>query len=597
MNAAASRLQYIRDMGFSIIWLMPVMKNADPINLGGGPGYNITDFSTVAPEYGTNQDLKAFVDQAHALGLKVILDITPNHSSSSHPWSVDAHQFREDSRYWSWYEHTLIPHDTHGLGQSADAAGFVHYDGWDVLLDLNWSDIDLRTEMINVFKYWIKMAGVDGFRFDVYWGPSLRYGEAAFGKPIREALKHVKPDILLLGETDGTGSGTERYYADYTGGTPGGVDAAYDWSHFPLISGFGFTPTAINNLHAGLDNSGFYPGPNSLYLRYMENQDEDRIAWVYSNNGTLDAATTFRRTMVMASILFTAPGLPELWNGQEVGFGYGIASGLDARRRGLIDWNFQGKTLLTPHYQKLATLRGQFPAFTQHKQDTDHNGVIDSRDASDFLRVSSTDPNLYAFLRPYADQNGLTVVNVSNATVSAALDLSAAVLTGGAGPVYLNDLYNDTHQTVTTASLASLPVSLPAFGTAIFTVSATSDTLKIQNPILSAPLTAATPDAYALGQNYPNPFNPSTVLSCRLPVASSVRLAVYDMLGRQVAVLMEGSYPAGDYEVRFDGSRLASGVYLSRFTALPLTAAPQQAAATGNAAAGLTTVKKMLLVK
>ncbi|HEX9007144.1 MAG TPA: alpha-amylase family glycosyl hydrolase, partial [Bacteroidota bacterium] len=400
LNAAALRLPYIRDMGFSIIWLMPVMKNADPINLGGGPGYNITDFSTVAPEYGTNQDLKAFVDQAHALGLKVILDITPNHSSSSHPWSVDAHRYREDSRYWSWYEHTLIPHDTHGLGQSADAAGFVHYDGWDVLLDLNWSDIDLRTEMINVFKYWITMTGVDGYRFDVYWGPSLRYGEGAFGKPIREALKHVKPDILLLGETDGTGPGTERYYADYTGGIPGGVDAAYDWSHFPLISGFAFTPTAVNNLHAGLDNNGYYPGPNALFLRYMENQDEDRIAWVYSNNGTLDATTTFRRTMVMASILFTAPGLPELWNGQEVGFGYGITSGVDARRRGLIDWNFQGKSLLTPHYQKLATLRGQFPAFSQHKQDTDHNGVIDSRDASDFVRVSSTDPNLYAFLRP-----------------------------------------------------------------------------------------------------------------------------------------------------------------------------------------------------
>ncbi len=595
LNAAAQRLQYIHDMGFSIIWLMPVMKNADPINLGPGPGYNITDFYTVAPEYGTNQDLKAFVDQAHTLGLKVILDITPNHSSRSHPWSLDAHQFLEDSRYWSWYEHTLIPHDTHGLGQSADASGFVHYDGWDVLLDLNYNDVDLRAEMINVFKYWIRQAGVDGYRFDVYWGPSLRYGEAAFGRPIREALKHVKPDILLLGETDGTGAGSEKYYADYTGGTPGGVDAAYDWSHFSLISGFGFDPTSVNNLHAGLDNSGYYPGPDALYLRYMENQDEDRIAYVYSSNSSLDAATSFRRTMPVASIIFTAPGLPALWNGQEVGFGYGITSSLDARRRGLIDWNFQGKTLLTPHYQKLATIRGQFPAFTQHKLDTNHDGAVNSADQSDFIRVASTDGSVYAFLRPYADQNGLTVVNVSGAQASASLNvLAAGLLFNGAAPgsVYLNDVYNDAHASVTTASLASLAVSLPAYGTAVYTVSRTADTLKLANPVLAAPETPALPAEYALGQNYPNPFNPATLLSCRLPVASSVRLAVYDMLGREVAVLMNGTYPAGSYTVRFDGARLASGVYLSRLTAFPL-----DAAAAGKTAAGLTAVKKMLLVK
>ena len=71
--------------------MMPVMKNAYPIDQHYGPGYNIVDFYTVAPEYGTNDDFKNFIAQAHALGIKVILDVTPNHTSRSHPWSVDAH--------------------------------------------------------------------------------------------------------------------------------------------------------------------------------------------------------------------------------------------------------------------------------------------------------------------------------------------------------------------------------------------------------------------------------------------------------------------------------------------------------------------------
>jgi len=96
---ARERLTSIRDLGFNVIWLMPVMKNAYPIDMGSGPGYNITDFYNVAPEYGTNQDLKDFVQEAHAYGIKVILDITPNHSSRSHPWAVDARAYGLDSRY------------------------------------------------------------------------------------------------------------------------------------------------------------------------------------------------------------------------------------------------------------------------------------------------------------------------------------------------------------------------------------------------------------------------------------------------------------------------------------------------------------------
>jgi hypothetical protein len=81
---------------------------------------------------------------------------------------------------------------------------------------------------------------------------------------------------------------------------------------------------------------------------------------------------------------------------------------------------------------------------------------------------------------------------------------------------------------------------------------------------------AGVPPSFTLEQNYPNPFNPTTVISYQLPVVSSVRLAVYDLLGREVAVLVNERKAPGSYEVKFDGAGLASGVYFYRLSVSPL---------------------------
>ena len=107
INAAAQKLDYLQRLGVNILWIMPVMTNAQPIDNGPGPGYNIVDFYTVAPQYGTNADFKNFVQQAHQRGLKVILDVTPNHTSSDHPFVVDARLFTTNSFYWTFYQHQL----------------------------------------------------------------------------------------------------------------------------------------------------------------------------------------------------------------------------------------------------------------------------------------------------------------------------------------------------------------------------------------------------------------------------------------------------------------------------------------------------------
>jgi glycosidase len=570
LNAAALRLQNIRDLGFNVIWLMPVMKNAFPIDNNFGPGYNIVDFYNVAPEYGTNTDFRNFVSQAHTLGLKVILDVTPNHTSRSHPWAQDARQFGENSRYWGWYQHALIPHNTNGLGQSADPYNFWYYSGFsDQLLNFDWTDVDARTEMTNVYKYWIQQFGLDGYRFDVYWGPHRRYGEVNMGNPVRDALKHIKPDIMLLGEDDGTGSGTETIYADYTsGGINGGVDAAYDFKlYFNQIRGY-YSTGNITNLHNEIDNGGFYPGENALYMRFMESQDEDRIVYFYSNNNALDAQTAFKRSMPMASVVFTSPGFPMLWNGQEVGFGYGINGAKEARSRSVINWEYQGKGLLSPHYQKLAHIRSQFDAFTQHKLDTNGDGQVNSADLPDFVRVGSTNASVYAFSRPYLNQNGVTVANFTAADQTAQLDLTVAntvKFTGGIVPgttYYVNNLYMNTRQQVLGSQLSALSITVPAYGTAIYTISTTVDSVRIPNPILDVKaVNTETPNEFSLAQNYPNPFNPSTRISFSLKENGFASLKVFDILGREAATLVNEQLVAGKYVVAFDARGLSSGVY------------------------------------
>ena len=566
ISAAGQRLQYIHDMGFNVIWMMPVMKNAYPIDQHFGPGYNIVDFYNVAPEYGTNDDFKNFISQAHILGLKVILDVTPNHTSRFHPWSLDAHTFREDSRYWTWYEHNEITSNTNGLGDAL-ADGFNFYNGFsDQLLNYNWKDIDARTEMINAYKYWIKYLDLDGYRFDVYWGPHRRYGEAYMGNPVREALKHIKPDILLLGEDDGTGPNTQYIYAN----AGGGLDASYDFKlYFNQIKNFGFTSTAVDDLDADIINSGYYPGNNSLYMRFMESQDEDCITYFYSNDNLLDAATTFNRTKPMATAIFSVPGFPMIWNGQEVGWGYGISGVKEDRNRSTIGWNFQGGPVLIPHYQRLAWIRGAFPAFATQTVE----------------RIESGNGEVYGILRKYQNENAISLCNFGSVSASVSLTLTFAgtpnILLANpqdGKTYYVSDVYNDTTYSITfTGGMTNFSINIPAYGSAILIVS--DSVKKISVPIITSVKTNTTgslPIAFKLYQNYPNPFNPSTTIQFDIPREEKVSIKIFNVLGQEISVLANSVFTAGYHKSIWDGLSqygrpVSSGVYFVRIEAGPMT--------------------------
>ncbi len=552
--AATKKLKYIHDLGYNVIWLMPIMRNQNPID-GMGGGYNITDFYSVAPEYGTLTNFHDFISEAHSLGIRVILDITPNHVSPSHEWVKSAVRYGQFSPYWNYLQHTYGNYydAPDGMDEHISADGaYFHFSDW-ALANLNWNDIDLRYAMLNVLRYWLN-EGADGFRLDVYWGPHLRSGDANFDRPLRDAVKHRKMDSFILAEATGTGPGTEQYYADQGGG----ADASYDRKMWQTMTNGGaqngtkpFTAGFVNTMDLQVMNSGFYPGPNSYFLRYMENQDESRLAYDYDN---------VNQTMPLATVLMTAPGVPMIYAGQEVGFG----SGMDqfGGRRNTIDFGTRYAKLLIPHYQRLAWIRSSFKAFYSQKM----------------TRLATGNDTVYGFVRPYQNQNAVVLSNFSASGASVAAHLigtgsSANVdISGGAvdnKTYFMNDVYNGKSTPVLfSGGEASFQTTLSGYGTAVYILA--DSEIHIDVPVITAVETgrdSRVPEKYDLAQNYPNPFNPTTNIEFRIAHSGFVSLKVYDVLGREVRTLVNEVKQPGSYEVRFDAGELSSGVYFYRIQA------------------------------
>jgi hypothetical protein len=321
--------------------------------------------------------------------------------------------------------------------------------------------------------------------------------------------------------------------------------------------------TRVNNLDQRLRNGsatagmGFLPGPNSYFMRFLENHDEDRIAYLFGQG--VDSTTARLRTLPVATAVNLAVGNAMVYAGQEVGRGYGIAD-FDQRRRGVISWNTSFAPALMLHYQKLAQIKKQFPAF--HTQQ--------------MVRVNTDNGGVYAYTRPLAGQNGIVVANLEGIprTVSVTLTASGnppSVLGVTNGVVYqASNLYAATTTPLTFSSgTANLSADLPAYGSAVFVI----DT--VQRTVFLPPLTgvdettASVPQEIRLDQNYPNPFNPATSIKFHMHKPSLVTLRVYDILGREVATLVDSDVPTGSYSIEWDGrnangNQVSSGVYFYR---------------------------------
>lgn len=327
------------DLGVEGIWLMPVFESPSY------HGYDVTDYLSIEPDYGSLDDFRAFLAAAHARGIAVIVDLVMNHSSAQHPWFV-ASSSSPQSPWRSWY---TWRDDDPGWTQpwgggptwhpNPRGDGYFYGVFWSGMPDLDFSEPAVRREMLRIAEHWIAV-GVDGFRLD-----ATRHlfaegdGELQNDRPqthefLRELASHLRrvdPKVLLVGENWTSTQNISEYYGS-TDCVRGGDELPASFS-FPIADAI---VAAIRNgdpdrLRLALaEQAEWYPA-EVLAAPFLRNHDQMRLA------SELDRDPAGLR--LAASVLLTLPGIPFLYYGEEVGLENGSPERDDRLKRTPMPWD------------------------------------------------------------------------------------------------------------------------------------------------------------------------------------------------------------------------------------------------------------------
>jgi glycosidase len=316
-QAVTEKLDYLKALGIDALWLSPVNQSIE-----GDFGYSVTDYFDVRPDYGTQAEFKELVKQAHARGIRVLMDFVPNHTAREHPYYQDVLARGKASPYYDFYDR--------------DSTGKVtHYFDWEHLPNLNYDNPQVSELMTRAFTHWVREYDVDGFRVDVAWGIQERRPD--YWCKLTTALRAVKPDVYLLAEA----SAHDPYFVN------NGFNSAYDWSaekgHWAWAKAFDDKRQVASRLQAAITAG---KTPVEKVARFINNNDTAQRFIGRHGPGT---------TKVAATLLLTLPGLPMVYTGDEVGAEYE-----PYQEPPPISW--EDPHLLREHYRKLIHLRESVPA-------------------------------------------------------------------------------------------------------------------------------------------------------------------------------------------------------------------------------------------
>ena len=360
LAAAQQRLDYLKDLGIDIIWLMPIHPRGVLGRIGSlGSPYAPRDYHAVNSDFGTMADLQAFVAAAHQRGMQVWLDWVANHTAKDNVWIT---QHRD------YYNSTLT---------SPNGYGDVY--------QLDYSKEATQVAMIEAMKYWIDQADIDGFRCDYISSNTI---PTAFWTRAVKALKEYKPGktITMLGEGDMANSVSRLLVC--------GWDYDYAW---------GFQSSLVNNKNNpnGVLNQcrnlvGDLRFINTSRMVYLTNHDQNYNTTMNSQYGNNVYAFTV--------LTFTLYGMPMLYNGQETG--YLMSRKLDYFNRTPINWNSVDNKMLN-------TVK----ALTALKHSCD--ALIDNGDrAAEVTFLTTGNNNLVAYTRHHNSQTALVLLNLGTSAVN-----------------------------------------------------------------------------------------------------------------------------------------------------------------------------------
>lgn len=273
LQGITNRLDSLQSLGINVVWLMPIYPTGSVRSVGSP--YAIRDYFAVNPEYGSLDDLRALVEEAHRLGMAVILDWVANHTSWDNEWIQNR----------SWY--------------SQDANGnIIHPPGtnWQDVADLDFSNSEMKLEMIKAMKYWVLEANVDGYRCDYASGVPT-----AFWKQAIDTLRNIPGrELIMFAEAEDKPLLTA------------GFDLIFGWPFYGKLKDV-FGGNAAKELYTAHINeyNGLEPGKH--ILRWTTNHDQH--AWDATPQQVFGDADAARAAFVLAAYM---GGVPLVYNGQEV---------------------------------------------------------------------------------------------------------------------------------------------------------------------------------------------------------------------------------------------------------------------------------------
>jgi len=437
-DGITEKLGYLQALGITGLWLMPINPSSSY------HGYDVTDYFAVNPDYGAMDDFKNLLEQAHEYDIKIIIDFVLNHTSARHPWFQAAQTpGSEYHNYYVWRDS-----DPGALGPWGAQAWYRASNGlyyyaifWDQMPDLNYNNPKVREEVKQITAFWLEDVGVDGFRLDAarYLVEDQKSADSdsnhSFLAEWGAYYRSLNPRAFTVGEAWTDNANVKPYVSTDTE-----LDAAFNFDLSNAI--LDALNTSNNALLRFVLQTTIRDFPGQENANFITNHDMPRVMNQLGNNKESKAKAA-------AAILLTAPGIPFIYYGEEIGMsgtkpdelirtpmqwssdpGAGFSSGIPWEPVNddslIVNVNAQAgdPTSLLNHYRTLIQLRNAHPALRNGKT----------------YVAGSNSKKLVAYLRASGDDILLTLVNLDDEPVDKyTLNVSVGPLSGDYQVVSLLD--------------------------------------------------------------------------------------------------------------------------------------------------------------
>jgi cyclomaltodextrinase / maltogenic alpha-amylase / neopullulanase len=359
-NGITARLDDLKSLGVTIIWLMPIHEMGREKKKGTiGSPYAVRDYYSINPDYGTREDFKRLVSETHRRAMKVIIDVVANHTSWDSVMMKTPEFYRRD-----------------GAGKIVSP-----YD-WTDVAALNYENPRLRDYMTEMLKHWIREFDLDGYRCDVAGEVPTSFWEGA-----RSELEKIKPDIVMLAESAKPELLVKAFDLDYA------------WPFHSALTEVLMGDRPASHLRRAWEDERAQFPRGSLHMRFSDNHDERRAIARFGERGAI----------AVSALVLTMDGVPLLYNGMEVGDT--TESGAPALFEKM------------PIFWKIAERRPEFPRFYRSMIALRRAHAALRQGETEWLR-NSDESRVVTYLRRAGDEEFLVAINLSNSPFMGSVEVT-----------------------------------------------------------------------------------------------------------------------------------------------------------------------------